>query len=104
ELSDEWGGASLVWDELRDTVRDLGWTAPPTETPRVFAGRIAAAVVGTPAEEGVMRLLAELERDAYGPPSRHWEGGLADDLALVLSELGAQAGPALRLKAALLPV
>ena len=104
ELSDEWGGASLVWDELRDTVRDLGWTAPPTETPRVFAGRIAAAVAGTPAEEGVMRLLAELERDAYGPPSRHWEGGLADDLALVLSELGAQAGPALRLKAALLPV
>lgn len=104
ELTDEWGGARLVWDELRDTVRDLGWNAPPTETPRVFAGRIAAAVAGTPGEDAVMRLLAELERDAYGPPTRRWAGGLADDLTAVLAALGAQAGPALRMKAALLPV
>ncbi|MGO4299870.1 transglutaminase family protein [Leifsonia sp. RAF41] len=104
ELTDEWGGASLVWDELRDTVRDLGWMAPATETPRVFAGRVAAAVAGTPGEEAVMRLLGELERDAYGPPTRRWAGGLADDLGAVLSALEAQAGPALRLKAALIPV
>ncbi|WP_431220966.1 transglutaminaseTgpA domain-containing protein [Leifsonia xyli] len=104
ELTDEWGGASLVWDELRDTVRDLGWAAPPTETPRVFAGRIAAAVAGTPAEDAVMRLLGELERDAYGPPTRRWAGGLSDDLESVLAALGAQAGTALRIKAALLPV
>jgi transglutaminase-like putative cysteine protease len=104
ELTDEWGGASLVWDELRDTVRDLGWTAPPTETPRVFAGRVAAAVAGTPGEEAVMRLLAELERDVYGRPTRRWAGSLADDLTAVLSALEAQAGPVLRAKAALLPV
>ncbi|WP_285117194.1 DUF3488 and transglutaminase-like domain-containing protein [Leifsonia sp. fls2-241-R2A-40a] len=104
ELSDEWGGATLVWDELRDTVRDLGWTAPTTETPRVFAGRIAAAVAGTPAEQSVMRLLGELERDAYGPPTRRWAGGLADDLEAVVSALEAQAGPVLRVKAWLIPV
>jgi len=104
ELTDEWGGASLVWDELRDTVRDLGWSAPPTETPRVFAGRVAAAVAGTPAEEAVMRLLGELERVAYGPPTRRWAGSLADDLGVVLSALEAQAGPALRVKAMLIPV
>ncbi|SDH29694.1 Transglutaminase-like superfamily protein [Leifsonia sp. 98AMF] len=104
ELTDEWGGASLVWDELRDTVRDLGWTAPPTETPRVFAGRVATAVAGTPAEDAVLRLLGELERDAYGPPTRRWAGGLSDDLETVLSALEAQAGPVLRTKALLIPV
>ncbi|MFP3465029.1 transglutaminaseTgpA domain-containing protein [Leifsonia sp. SIMBA_070] len=104
ELTEEWGGATIVWSELRDTVRDLGWSAPPTETPRVFAGRVSAAVAGTPGEEAVRRLLAELERDAYGPPSRRWSGGLADDLTAVLSALEAQAGPVLRMKAALLPV
>ncbi|ANF30431.1 hypothetical protein A0130_00905 [Leifsonia xyli] len=104
ELNDEWGGATLVWDELRDTVRDLGWSAPPTETPRVFAGRIAAAVAGTPGEDAVARLLAALERSAYGPPTRRWAGGLADDLTAVVSALEAQAGAALRVKALLLPV
>ncbi|MEV8215121.1 DUF3488 and transglutaminase-like domain-containing protein [Leifsonia sp. NPDC077715] len=104
ELNDEWGGATLVWDELRDTVRDLGWSAPPTETPRVFAGRIAVAVAGTPGEDAVKRLLAELERDAYGPPTRRWAGGLADDLTAVVAALEAQAGAALRIKALLLPV
>ncbi|MDR6970217.1 DUF3488 and transglutaminase-like domain-containing protein [Leifsonia shinshuensis] len=104
ELTDEWGGATIVWEELRDTVRDLGWTAPPTETPRVFAGRVEAAVAGTPGEEAVRRLLAELERDAYGPPARRWAGGLADDLTAVIAALEAQAGAGVRLKAALIPV
>lgn len=104
ELNDEWGGASLAWDELRDTVRDLGWTAPPTETPRAFAGRVGAAVAGTPAEEALGRLLAAIERDAYGPPVRRRAGGLADDLEAVLGALEAQAGAALRAKALLVPV
>ena len=66
--------------------------------------RVAVAVAGTPAEEAVMRLLGELERDVYGPPTRRWAGGLADDLTTVLAALEAQAGRALRIKAALLPV
>jgi hypothetical protein len=61
-------------------------------------------VSATPAEEAVLRLLGELERDAYGPPSRRWAGGLADDLETVLSALEAQAGPVLRTKALLIPV
>jgi transglutaminase-like putative cysteine protease len=104
ELSDEWGGATLAWDELRDTVRDLGWTAPPTETPRSFAERVVAAVGGPQAEEAVLRLLGALERDAYGPPARRRAGGLADDLETVLNAVEAQAGPLLRTKALLLPV
>ncbi len=103
-LSESWGGAAIVWDELRDTARDLGWSAPDTETPRVFARRIAAAVAGTPGEEAVMRLLDVRERDAFGPPTRAVAVGLADDLRLVIDALEAQAGRGVRLKAALIPV
>ena len=103
-LGESWGGASIVWDELRDTARDLGWSAPDTETPRVFARRIAAAVAGTPGEEAVLRLLDVRERDAFGPPTRAVAVGLADDLRLVIDALEAQAGRGVRLKAALIPV
>ncbi|WP_314149018.1 DUF3488 and transglutaminase-like domain-containing protein [uncultured Leifsonia sp.] len=103
-LGEEWGGASVVWDELRDTARDLGWSAPDTETPRVFAGRIAAAVAGTPGEDAVLRLLAVRERDAFGPPTRAVAVGLADDLIRVIDALQATAGRATRIKAALIPV
>ncbi|WP_433862388.1 hypothetical protein [Streptomyces sp. L7] len=103
-LSESWGGASVVWDELRDTARDLGWSAPDTETPRVFARRIAAAVEGTPGEEAVLRLLDVRERDAFGPPTRAVAVGLAEDLRRVIAALEEQAGRGLRLKAALIPV
>lgn len=103
-LGESWGGASLVWDELRDTARDLGWSAPETETPRVFARRVAAAVAGTPGEAAVLRLLDVRERDAFGPPTRAVAVGLADDLRLVLGSLEAQAGRGVRLRAALIPV
>jgi transglutaminase-like putative cysteine protease len=103
-LTDEWGGASVAWDELRDTARDLGWAVPDTETPRAFAERVAAAVAGTPGEEAVRRLLAVRELDAYGPPTRATAIGLGDDLERVLGALEEQAGRALRVKAALIPV
>ena len=103
-LTDQWGGASTAWDELRDTARDLGWIVPATETPRAFAVRVASAVTGTPGEDAVRRLLAVRERDAYGPPTRATAVGLGDDLTRVLAALEAQAGAALRLKAALIPV
>jgi transglutaminase-like putative cysteine protease len=103
-LGESWGGASVVWDELRDTARDLGWEAPATETSRVFAQRVAAAVHGTPGEEAMTRLLEVRERDAYGPPTRAVAVGLADDLARVLAALEAQAGRARRVRAVLVPV
>ncbi|WP_158863649.1 transglutaminase family protein [Leifsonia sp. AG29] len=103
-LGESWGGAALVWDELRDTARDLGWAAPPTETPRVFARRIAAAVAGTPGEAAVLRLLDVRERDSYGPPTRAVAVGLPDDLRRVLGALEQASGRAARLKALLLPV
>ncbi|WP_431276968.1 transglutaminaseTgpA domain-containing protein [Leifsonia poae] len=103
-LTDEWGGAAVAWDELRDTARDLGWAVPNTETPRTFAARIAAAIAGTPGEAAVSRLLTVRERDAYGPPTRATAVGLADDLTRVIDALESQAGAALRAKALLLPV
>jgi transglutaminase-like putative cysteine protease len=102
-LTDEWGGAGVAWDELRDTARDLGWAVPDTETPRAFASRIADAVGGTPGEDAIVRLLKVRERDAYGPPTRATAVGLADDLVRVLDALEAQAGAALRAKATLMP-
>lgn len=103
-LGESWGGAAVAWDELHDTARDLGWSVPSTETPRVFAHRIAAATAGTAGEEAVLRLLAVRERDAYGPPTRAVAVGLADDLERVLSALQRQAGRAARIRAAVLPV
>lgn len=103
-LTDEWGGAAVAWSELRDTARDLGWSVPVTETPRVFAGRIAQAVAGTDGEPAMARLLTVRERDAFGPPSRAVAVGLADDLQRVISAFEAQAGWALRTKARLIPV
>jgi hypothetical protein len=103
-LTDEWGGAAVAWSELRDTARDLGWSVTDTETPRAFAQRISQAVAGTPGQPAMARLLDVRERDAFGPPSRAVAVGLADDLQRVLAALEAQAGWALRTKAALIPV
>lgn len=103
-LTDAWGGASVAWDELRDTARDLGWPVPVTETPRAFALRIQEAVADTPGADAIARLLAVRERDAYGPPSRATAVGLADDLERVLDALEGAAGRAARWKAALIPV
>ncbi|WP_223690236.1 transglutaminase family protein [Leifsonia poae] len=103
-LGDGSAGAAEAWDELRDTARDLGWAVPDTETPRAFAGRIASAVAGTPGQEAITSLLEIRERDAFGPPTRGTVTGLGDDLAQVLEALEHQAGRALRVKAALVPV
>lgn len=103
-LAESSGGAAVVWAELRDTARDLGWSAPDTETPRAFAGRLADAVRGTPGEEAVLRLLAVRERDSYGPPIRGATVGLREDLERVLGALEASAGRGRRLRALLLPV
>lgn len=95
----------MVWDELRDTVRDLGWDAPATETPRAFAARLADEIAGTPGEQALLSLLAVRERDAYGPPVRGAAVvGLAEDLVCVLDALESRAGRARRLRALLLPV
>ncbi|OJX81487.1 DUF3488 and transglutaminase-like domain-containing protein [Leifsonia sp. 71-9] len=104
-LSGASGGAVVVWDELRDTVRDLGWDAPATETPRAFAARLADEIAGTPGEQALLSLLAVRERDAYGPPVRGAAVvGLAEDLVCVLDALESRAGRARRLRALLLPV
>ncbi len=104
KLRDEWGHAVLAWDELRDTARDLGWAVPDTETPRAFAQRVTDAVGDDEHAAAVHRLLAAVEREAFGPPGRYIARGVPDDLEEALAGLESMAGRALRVKAFLAPV
>lgn len=51
-----------LWSEVSDTARDLGIGLDPTETPRVFAGRLASYGVAGADLDG---LVAQVERDRY---------------------------------------
>lgn len=59
------GAAQAAWDELRDTARDAGWSAPDSETPRAFADRLA--VVLTADRDLLDRVRAEVEQIAFAP-------------------------------------
>jgi hypothetical protein len=56
--------ASAAWDEVRDTARDAGWSAPESETPRAFAERLAPELTGSAL--GAFR--GRVEASAYGRP------------------------------------
>jgi transglutaminase-like putative cysteine protease len=59
--------AAAAWAELRDTARDHGWSAPETETPREFAGRLAAALAAERAAIGVLQRGVEATAYARDP-------------------------------------
>jgi transglutaminase-like putative cysteine protease len=73
KLREEGEPASLAWDEIRDTARDLGFSLSRAETPRAFAARLReqwrpdAAV-----QRDLDEILARLEISEYGPP-RPWD-------------------------------
>lgn len=90
--------AAAAWDEVRDTTRDVGWSAPETETPRAFALRLAPQLSGGPLGE----FRGRVEAAAYGPPDA---AGLSPaELAAVRRSILRTAGPRTRLRALLLPV
>lgn len=93
------GGAEAAWEELRDTARDVGWLAPPTETVRDFALRLETALPDQ--TEVLERLRAEVETEAYG----RWRGTGVDsaDLRALVAALMRTVGPRDRIRAVLLP-
>ncbi|MFT4028827.1 MAG: DUF3488 and transglutaminase-like domain-containing protein [Protaetiibacter sp.] len=91
--------AAAAWEEVRDTARDVGWSAPETETPRALASRLASTSPGDGQALGAFR--GRVEESAYGRP---------DAVVLSVSELAAvrratlrSADPGPRLRAVLLP-
>jgi transglutaminase-like putative cysteine protease len=57
------GAADAAWSELRDTARDHGWSAPESETPRVFVERLVDAIDDS---DGVLRAFrASVESSAF---------------------------------------
>jgi transglutaminase-like putative cysteine protease len=56
--------ASAAWDEVRDTARDVGWSAPECETARAFADRLAPELSG----DALGAFRGRVEAAAYGRP------------------------------------
>ncbi|MDR1295160.1 MAG: hypothetical protein LBK59_09455, partial [Bifidobacteriaceae bacterium] len=76
------GAVGAAWSEVRDTARDLGLGAPVTETPRVFAERIAAWCHGAPGAPGC----GGDQREESGSAD-----GVADGLTRLLAAVEAMA-------------
>ena len=57
------GAAQAAWDEIRDTARDVGWSAPDSETPRAFAARLG--IVVSAQRELLDRVRDDVERTAF---------------------------------------
>ena len=93
------GGAAAAWNEVRDTARDHGWRAPPTETVRDFADRLELVLMDT--SDPIVRLRDAIEEDAYS----QFRGALVrqDDLRAVLQSISRSVNRRERLRAALWP-
>ncbi|TPX02477.1 transglutaminase domain-containing protein, partial [Schumannella luteola] len=90
--------AAAAWEEVRDTARDVGWSAPESETPRTFAARIAAELG---AEGAIGAFRGHVEANAYGRPDA---AALSPaELAAVRREILRSADLRTRLRAFLLP-
>lgn len=105
-LSDDWGSATLAWAEVVDTARDLGMSVPGTQTPRGFAERLAAGWRNEAAARAALdALLAATERELFGRPGAvAYDPSRAVDLRTVLDTMLGEAGGAVRLRAALVPI
>lgn len=99
--------AFAAWEELREYARDLGYSWSESDTPRQLAGRLAvAADFDGESEAAVGRVTTLVERAVYSPDP-HIEAdearALPGDVNRVRTALGAAAGRAARLRAAVLP-
>lgn len=91
--------AAAAWDEVRDTARDIGWSAPESETPRDFVHRLGRELVSESTVLGDFR--ARVEVSAYGPPDA--TALSPADLAAVRRAILRSAAWGPRLRAFLLP-
>lgn len=92
-------GAAAAWAELRDTARDVGWLAPPTETVRDFADRLEFALLGD--ADAVARVRSAVETESYA----RWRGTGVDssDLRIIVAALLRTVPARERIRAVLLP-
>ncbi len=93
------GAAQAAWTEVRETARDHGWLAPPTETAREFAERLS--IVLDDAGPEVERLTGAVERQSYARA-----GGTplsVEELRIVLRAIARHSGWSVRVRAILLP-
>ena len=91
--------AVAAWEEVRDTARDVGWSAPESETPRAFAERLAVELSADAASLGAFR--GRVEASAYGRPDA---GALSPaELAVVRRDILRASDLRTRVRAFLLP-
>jgi transglutaminase-like putative cysteine protease len=103
-LADGTGIPADGWRELIDSARDIGWSITDTETPRAFAARVSSVLVNSTQSDAMVRLLAEFEREEFGPPG--FSGsvrGLAKDVELLVEALQSSAGHLGRIRATVFP-
>lgn len=90
--------SNAAWAELQDLAVDHGAVPRPADTPRVRAGRIAAAVPA--AGEAVERILADVEHANYAAPDAAWRPAASpEDLGTLREELMRKASAAQRRRA-----
>jgi hypothetical protein len=90
--------AAAAWEELRDTARDFGWSAPDSETPRAFAARLQPSLGDDPA---LSKLRGSVEVSAFGRPDA--AGISLDELTTVRRAIARSQGWRTRLRVFLLP-
>jgi len=91
--------ATAAWDEVRDTARDIGWSAPDSETARAFADRLARQITIESDALGAFR--GRVEDSAYGRPDA--AAPSPAELAAVRRVILRSAGTSTRVRAFLLP-
>jgi len=91
--------AAAAWEELRDTARDYGWSAPDSETPRAFAARLQPMLGDDMAALGVLR--SSVEVSAFGRPDA--AAISAAELTAVRRAIARSQGWRTRLRVLLLP-
>jgi transglutaminase-like putative cysteine protease len=91
--------AAAAWEELRDTARDFGWSAPDSETPRAFAARLQPSLGDDAAALGILR--GSVEVSAFGRPDA--EGISVAELTAVRRAMARSHDWRTRLRVQLLP-
>lgn len=100
-----------LWDELVDSVTDLGYASSAGDSERDLAGRLSEILrddAGADGADGALRrVLASIEAERYAGPGARSEAGTVlarrGDLASVVTALGLVAGRPRRVRAVVIP-
>jgi transglutaminase-like putative cysteine protease len=95
--------ASTAWQELRDDLADYGLSCRDSETPRAVARRIGTTLSLDPGPQQALDRIARAEEQARYAPQPEPAPLLRQDVNTVRRALAAEADPAARWRARLLP-